>query len=185
MLTPGRALSDSCKGCDKAIHEGAIRLGRCVRAEHALDSRGPSRGLTFARLAHSPSHSISDPDKSAHGHGQAYWKHHECVTAKQMQNIDLQGGIAAIDGFATLKQTDRAKLEKLAKDLRGEAEAKLKAKADELAAKEERKRERAENAEKKRQEKAEAKAAREAARAEAKEAKAKQKKRKAEEMEAA
>ena len=152
--SPPPGLTNRCKGCDKAIGEGHIRFG-----------------------------SISDPDKSAHGHGQAYWKHYECLTAKQMINIDEQGGITAVDGFSDLKAADRTALEKKAKALRSETEAKEKAKADEQAAKEERKRERARNAELKRQQKAEAKAAREEAKAEAKAAKQLQKKRKAEEME--
>ena len=145
--SPPPGLTNRCKGCDKAIGEGHIRFG-----------------------------SISDPEKSAHGHGQAYWKHYECLTAKQMINIDEQGGITAVDGFSDLKAADRTALEKKAKALRSETEAKEKAKADEQAAKEERKRERARNAELKRQQKAEAKA-------EAKAAKQLQKKRKAEEME--
>ena len=152
VLEYAKSGRSTCKGCDKSISEGHIRLG-------SVSERGE--------------------------HGQTYWKHSGCITVKQVQNIDQQGGITAIDGFASLKQADRAALEKFAKALRGETEAMLKAKADELAAKEERKRERAANAEKKRREKAEAKAAREAARAEAKQAKATQKKRKAEEVEVA
>ena len=110
-------------------------------------------------------------------HVMTHWKHVECLTEKQMANIEEAGGIAAVTGFSDLKPADRTKVEKRAKELRAEADAIEQAKAEELAEKEERKAERARAAEEKKAEKAEAKRVREA---EKKEKAAK--KRKAEEL---